>query len=161
MPPPPTDDLEDKIHEAFVSLIQSFERWFQGAVPNSDAAFASAFAPLASDLTYVFPSGGHVEGEPFFRSLREGWGTNPAFRLRSSRKTTRILWQSAEVVLAQIVEMQDGATAVARPRHARRTTLFFLKDDDAPFGLRLKHLHETFLPPDEEDGLEWVLFDRE
>ena len=108
-----------------------------------------------SDLSYVFPSGEVAEGAAIWEGMRAAWGTNPDLRIATPREYVEVLTDDDVTVVARIVELQIGARAVERSRHARRTTLVFRSDAAARYGLRLRHLHECLVPEGEEDSFDW------
>ncbi len=65
------------------------------------------------------------------------------FRIATPREHARLLREDAESIIAEFVELQDGATLADRPRHARRITVICLKDAAAPHGLLIWRLHES------------------
>lgn len=149
----------ERVHSAFASIVEEMQQWFNGAVPNTDEQFATVISGLDPDLSYVFPSGSVSAAGEFVRELRQAWGSNPNLRLHVPAGHTRVIWSTEEGVLAEAIEQQDGAKAVAQSRHARRSTFLLVPNAEAPFGLRVLRLHESIVPTGEERTLDWSLFD--
>lgn len=157
--PTPSKELEDRVHRVFSELNQKIQAWFNGAVPNTDEAFAPIAARCHPEMSYVFPSGGEVSCADVLDGLRGGWGNNKEIRLVTPREPCRLMLEEGHVVVAEALELQDGAKAVKPPRHARRTTLILRKDAKAPHGLLLWRLHESVLGEEEAKHIDWAPLD--
>ena len=147
--------LEDAIHRVTSDLNEGIQNWINGSVPETDAAFDDISAATPRRFSYVFTDGGTSVDGAFWCDLRPSWGKNPEFRLATPRRYTKLLLDDERTVVAEVVELQKAAKAVDRPRHARRTTLIFIKAQEAEEGLLLWRLHESMIPPEEEQLLDW------
>ena len=141
------------MHACFSALNDGLQHWFNGTIDNTDRVFEELIASTHDQLSYVFPEGSSATGSAVWEPIRRGWGTNPELRIVTPRRYTRVLLEQGGCVIAEIIELQDGARAVEPPRHARRTTLVFLNRPEAPFGLTLWRLHESLLG--EAEQLDW------
>lgn len=146
-----------RAHATFSELNRRIQGWFHGEVPDNEASYAELRALCHPRLTYVFPGGGGLGSEEFWSGLRPAWGSNREIRMATLR--TRLLFEDRELVVAEGIELQSGARAVARSRHARRTTLIFRKSEEAPWGLLVWRLHESLVPESEESELDWSVLD--
>ena len=152
--------MEELVHQTMSETNRAIMRWFNGSLPDTDEGFAQVERLCHPDMTYVFPSGGVQSAAEFLADLRGAHGKNAAFRLVTLRDHTRLLYEDAALVAAEIVELQHGATFGPGPRHARRTTLLCLKDASAPHGLVVWRLHESFMSEAEAADLDWSALDR-
>ncbi|MGB0749722.1 MAG: hypothetical protein ACPGO3_13340 [Magnetospiraceae bacterium] len=142
-----------------LEINQRVQAWINGSVPN-DAATYDAFVALCTpDFSYVGPGGGKTDGPAFLEGMRGAHGSNPDFRLNLSDTPIEEIYDNGEILIAEVIEMQDGAKAVAKARHARRITAIFLADATATHGYRVLRLHETMIPEEEEAALDWTVFD--
>lgn len=155
-----TQNMENRVHETMAAINRAIMHWFNGLLPDTDAGFREVSRLCHPDMTYVFPSGGVQSAAAFLADLRGAHGKNPAFKLVTLRDHTRLLYEDATMVAAEIVELQDGATFGPGPRHARRTTLLCMKDESGPHGLLVWRLHESFLSEAEAADLDWSALDR-
>jgi len=151
--------MEERVHQTMAETNRAIMQWFNGSLPDTDEGFAAVSRYCHPDMTYVFPSGGVQNASSFLTDLRSVHGTNPLFKLATLRAHTKLLFEDAALVAAEIVELQDGAKFGPRPRHARRTTILCLKDQDGPHGLLISRLHESYLSEAEEAGLDWAALD--
>jgi hypothetical protein len=148
-------EVEDRAHRTFAELNRLIQLRFNGAGEHTESAFARLRSLTHPDLSYVFPGGSVIEGGAAMEPIRRAWGANRDLRMATPRRTTRLLMVEGRVVVAEAIELQAGARAVARARHARRSTLVFLVEPSAPWGLVLWRLHESLVPTAEEEAFDW------
>ncbi len=151
--------VEDAVHRIFSAINDGIQGWFNGSVPETDEAFGEITRAVHSELSYVFTDGASSVDGAFWLDLRAAWGSNTEIRIATPRRYTRLLLEGEKVVVAEVIELQSGARAVARSRHARRTTLLFLKTREAEDGLLLWRIHESMVPQEEAAGFDWVELD--
>ena len=151
--------IEDAVHRVFSRLNEGIQSWFNGSVSETDDTFAEITSAAHGEFSYVFPGGGTSVDGAFWSELRLAWGTNREIRMATPRRYTRLLVEDGSLVVAEAIELQSGARAVDRPRHARRTTLILTRKQGAPEGLLIWRLHESIVPREEEHTLDWSELD--
>lgn len=155
----PRADWPACAHATFSELNRRIESWLRGTVLNTEGVFGEVKALFHAELSYVFPGGGVLGAEEFWSDLRGAWGSNAEIRLATPRQYFRFLFEDRELMAAEAVELQKGARAVSRARHARRTTLIFRRSEPAAWGLVVWRLHESLVPESEEVSLDWSELD--
>ncbi len=147
--------MEENAHATIAAANDIITAWINGSRPHADDAFDGLRGLCHRNLTVVSPSGACQDQAAIFQDLRAAHGRNADFRIATPREHTRLLFEDGKAVIAEVIELQAGARAVERPRHARRITMICLKDAAAPHGLLIWRLHESIMPPAEEAGLNW------
>lgn len=151
--------LEDRVFRTLSEANDKICRWINGSAPHTDEFFRQLAAVAHPALSTITPSGNHQERGAIWADLREAYGSNPNFRVATPREHTRLLFEDTVLVVAEAIELQDGAAAVDRPRHARRITLICFKDEIATHGLIIRHMHESYVTAEDEKLLDWSLLD--
>ena len=151
--------MEENVYATIAAANAAIADWINGGPPDTDDAFAGLRALCHPDLSIVHPSGSSQEAGAILGDLRASHGRNQDFRIATPREHTRLLHEDAATVIAEFVELQDGAKLAERPRHARRITVICLKDRAAPHGLLIWRLHESLIPQAEEAALDWAGLD--
>lgn len=128
---------QDAVATEIAYLHAAFEAWFHGA---DDADFDRFERSLADDFTFIPPSGEPIERSALVEGLRRSYGENP-IRIRIERPVVH--WERDGAILATYEEWHDHAEYVT----ARRSTVLFTRDHQAPAGLLWRHVHETWIQP--------------
>jgi hypothetical protein len=136
-----TPDLETIVREEIEALHRFFIEWFSGAAPESDLE-EGILNRLAPDLVFVPPGGSLLGRDALETGLRQGYGTNPDFRIAIRNVTVHRVLESH--VVATYEEWQRNALASKPPDNARLATVLF--ENSRP--LRWLHIHETWMPED-------------
>jgi hypothetical protein len=132
-----------EVHAEVEALHDFFTGWFNGTLPETDAAFQGGFADHAhAEFRMVQPSGAAHDLDDILTALRGAWGGNPGFRIEI--RDVRVLgeWPAAGLVLAAYIEAQFGALNSTPPDNLRRSTVLFERRGGR---LLWRHLHETAL----------------
>ncbi len=139
------DDLLTAVREEIEALHRFISAWFRGETPNTDEAFATGMADrLTSGFVNIQPAGRVLERDDLLDSLRDGHGTNPAFRISISRTRLHHVDAAAGLVLATYVETQSGARHSHPPTNARLSTVLMRRTGTG--ALEWLHVHETAVP---------------
>jgi len=151
--------MEDDVYATLAAANAAIADWINGGPPDTDDAFYELRALCHPDLSIVHPHGNSQEQGAILADLRASHGRNADFRIATPREHTRLLHEDAETVIAEFVELQDGAKLADRPRNARRITAICMKDHAAPHGLLIWRLHENLIAQADEDALDWSALD--
>lgn len=119
-----------------VELHDAFEAWFLGNL----ADLGRVDRALHDTFTFVDPYGGTSDREGTMADLHAGRAHTTALKITTSDH--RVVFESDTVVVAEYVEQHQ----LAQRTNARRATVVFTRDADAPNGLRWLRVHETWLP---------------
>ena len=104
-------------------------------------AFEREFLPrFAADLVFIPPAGRFLGLDQLCASIRDGYGTNPDFRIRI--RNVRVHREIDGHILATYEEWQRNALASKPPDNGRLATVLFAASDR----LTWQHIHETWLP---------------
>ncbi len=122
-----------------------FTDWFSGNVPQDDHLFNQAVGNrLVPGFVNIQPAGVMLMRDDLMQQIREGYGKNPAFRIRvGNLQVHHQLPQST--ILATYEEYQRGAQNSA-PDNARLSTVLLRIADG---GFKWLWVHETWLPKEQ------------
>lgn len=135
----------ETIAAEIADLHRFFVDWVTGALPASEAAFASGFLSRMDPVfRCIEPDGAVVSLQELAPSVRRAHGKNPAFR--TSLHEVSLCAVTPELVVATYEERQQNALSASSPDNTRRATAVFRVDSSAPRGLRWLHVQETLLP---------------
>ena len=134
-----TEDMERDVREEVERIHRFFVDWFAGAVPESE--FATQLVDrLDPNFVIVPPDGALLEFETLIPGLRQGYGTNPDFKI--AIRNLKVRHVSPDHVIATYEEWQRNARSTASPDNGRISTAIFANTDP----LVWLHIHETRLP---------------
>ena len=136
-----TEDLESNVREEVERIHRFFVDWFSGAVPESDFE-TQLVSRLDPNFVIVPPDGALMEFDALVPGLRQGYGSNPDFRI--AIRNLRVRHVSQDHVIATYEEWQRNARSSASPNNGRISTAIFTNTDP----LIWLHIHETRLPED-------------
>lgn len=141
-------DVETAVRAEIEDLHAFFVDWFAGRAAKSDleTRFAAAMDP---ELVFVSPDGRRLGRADLIGLFEGGHGANPDFRI--AVRDVRVLRETGGLALATYTEWQRRAANSARPENGRFTTVLMARA--APF--RWLHLHETWLPEQEQDAADY------
>ena len=129
----------DHITQEINALHVFFVGWFTGNTPESD--FDSGFlARFAEDFLLIPPAGIILNLNNLASSIREGYASNPDFRI--AIRNVQVRRQSSNYILATYEEWQRNALASMPPDNARMVSVLFTNAHP----LRWLHVHETWMP---------------
>ncbi|MFE3449171.1 DUF4440 domain-containing protein [Nonomuraea sp. NPDC059194] len=118
---------------------ETIEGWLNGRAPRSDLdVFASAHS---SDFAYTSPDGRTLPMPDLMAMIESAHGAAPSLVIEI--RDVEVVASADTVVVATYEERHYGPD----PRN-RRATVVFVRDADAPHGLRWRHLHETWIQHD-------------
>ena len=125
----------EALHEFFVG-------WFSGSIPESafDTDFRSRFV---DNFLLIPPAGVVLDLESLCAGIREGYGSNPDFRI--AIRNVQIRQEFGDYILATYEEWQRNALESTPPDNARVATVLFKKTQP----LQWLHVHETDMPEDQ------------
>ncbi len=124
----------EALHEFFVA-------WFTGKISEQD--FDTNFLHrFDSEFLLIPPAGVILSLQDIATSIREGYNSNPNFRIAIRNVQVRRVFSG--YILATYEEWQRNALASTPPDNARLATVLFT--DTRP--LRWLHIHETWMPKD-------------
>ena len=132
--------------EEVIALHRFFMAWF---VDGGDTAidFTLCERAFAPDFRMVGPDGEVYERKGVLERLRAARGaTKPPFRIDILEP--RPVWSAEEAVLLEYVERQYREGGSTR----RRSTGLFTRSQSAPRGVHWRHLQETWIAADEDEG---------
>ena len=134
--------MQETVRLEIEALHEFFVGWFTGAV--SESAFQSGFLDRMSDELVIIPPAGQRLGlEEIAAAVRDGYASNPQFRI--AIRNVRVRWEFDDYVVSTYEEWQRNALASKPPDNGRVATVLF----KGPEPLQWLHVHETWLPPDE------------
>jgi hypothetical protein len=133
------DELRDRCAAQIRDLHRVIEDWLGGRVPRTPAAFAAFADAHARDFTMVAPDGALLHRDELLPGFEGAYGTAPGLRISISE--VALVHADAGGVVVTYEEWQDGPAG----RTGRRSTVLLEPDDGAPYGLRSRHLHETWI----------------
>ena len=136
-------DLEERCRREIVELHQFFEDWFNGALPDEDAAYARFADVLAESFVIVGPEGIPGERAPLLEGLRKAHG-------RSKQGGTSRIWiedivlhhAEGDLAFLRYIEWQN----LAGKLRGRQSSVLFREREGMPNGLEWLHVHETWVP---------------
>ena len=136
------NDIQDRVRRDVEQLHVFFVGWFNGTIAK-DSFEAEFFDRMADDIEYILPGGVRLGRNEFGPAIRDGFGSNPDFRIAIREVTVH--WSFDDYVLASYVEWQRNAIA-SKPADNGRISTVLLKGPE-PF--TWLHIHETWLPAEE------------
>lgn len=143
--------LLGEIEAEIRALHRAIADWFNGALPNTDAAFETHLgARIDPGLINIQPSGQALTAPDLLGPMRASHGANPDFRIRIDN--VRLIDggnrpDGPHVALYE--EYQTGARNSASENRRISTAIF--QRDPATGRLIWRHIHETWLPGDLTD----------
>lgn len=116
-----------------------FEQWLDGALPDTDAAFARFAWATDPAFTLIGTDGNCAAADETGAWIRAAHGSRPGFTLWTDEHTVR--WSSDQSVLVTYREWQtrDGVTTCLI------ATALFCANAQCPNGVAWLHVHETWL----------------
>ena len=131
--------IEDRVRQEVEDLHHFFYGWFRGELPGEsfEPQCSVRFAP---ELVFIPPAGRLYGLEDLVSMIRDGYGTNPEFRV--CIRNVAVRGRFGGYVLATYEEWQRNARASVPADNGRIATVLFAEDDT----LRWRHIHETWLP---------------
>lgn len=134
-----SNDIQEAVRLEVERLHGFFVGWFNGTIPKT--AFEADFLDrMSKDLAYILPGGNRLGLDELAPAIREGYGSNPKFRIAIG--DVQVRWVFDGHVLATYVEWQRNAMASKPPDNGRISTVLF----KGPEPLKWLHIHETWLP---------------
>ena len=133
--------MMEKVRREIEALHKFFVAWFSGSIPESefDAGLLARFDP---GFHLIPPAGIVLDLDGIATGIREGYATNPEFRI--AIRNVQIRREFDGHILATYEEWQRNALASEPAENARLATVLFA---DTKL-LRWLHVHETWLPAD-------------
>ncbi|MBE2240152.1 MAG: DUF4440 domain-containing protein [Caldilineaceae bacterium] len=121
-----------------IDLHTFFEAWLDGALPESDAAFARFAATTDPHFILIGPDGKVLDRDGVAAWIRRAHGTRRGFRLWTTDHLIR--YEDGDCTLVTYLEWQtrDGVTT------CRTSTALLITHAAAPNGLQWRHVHETW-----------------
>lgn len=124
-----------------------FEGWFEGTLPDDETTFARVADALAEDFELISPDGLRRDRNAILASIRDGYGSHAGegrqFRIEIHDVRPRLVVADAALLTYEEWQTSDGS------ENRRLSSAWFRGTDEAPFGVRWVHLHETALPGSE------------
>lgn len=117
-----------------------FQQWFNGELPDEDAAFARFDSVMAPDVVLVSPGGVALSRAQLIKGLRGGHNGRPGIEISTKNYSFRALGPDLWLVTYEEHQVQ-GET-----RTARLSSALFRRHPDAPNRVIWEHIHETWLP---------------
>ena len=141
-------DLAGKARAEVRQLHAFFVAWFRGESRMAED-FATCEAAFAPDFRMVTPDGQVHDRASVIKTLRLARGRSSAdFAIEILQP--HVAWQSDSVVLLEFVERQYVSGRV----DSRRSTGLFTAEPTAPRGVVWRHLHETWMQPDDGNTIQ-------
>jgi hypothetical protein len=132
--------MEETCRREIEELHQFFQDWFNGALPESEAAFARFADVMDPAFEMVAPDGRVTTLPLLLPALRQRYNAWENGRIHI--KNVRLHWQKGAVLLATYEEWQ----AVDGVENGRFSSVLFQLQPDLANGLLWLHVHETWLP---------------
>ena len=134
---------ETELHARCAAHIDELHRtiadWLTGRSPRTPEAFAAFADAHTADFTMVPPDGALLRRAELLPGFEVAHGSAPDLRI--GIEDVQVVHADEACVVAMYEERQDttgGRTA------CRRSTVLLTRDPSAPYGLRSRHLHETW-----------------
>ena len=113
----------------------------RGSATNDTELFRREFTShLGIDFLLVSPNGTLLQLDALSDSIRNGYGSNPDFRIAIRNVLVCRCWDG--YLLATYEEWQQGAKMSSPPNNGRIASVLFSTHED----LIWLHVHETWLP---------------
>ena len=129
-----------------IALHRFFEDWFGGYCDDDDRVFAERLLDrMHEDFTIILPGGIMLDGAGFWPEFRKLYGSNPDFHIsiRNIRQKPSVL---DSVYIVTYEEWQRNAKQSKPEDNGRLFSAVFIADEQAPYGIKWLHVHETWLP---------------
>ena len=123
-------------------LHRFFQDWFNGDLPNTDAAFARFDTVMGEAFEMVVPAGATVPRPALMKGLRGAYGKNKHAPCRIWIEAVSVRQLADGLVLVAYQEWQEMDGQVK----GRQSTAIMRQVGDKPNNLVWQHLHETWLP---------------
>jgi len=125
-----------------IELHQFFEGWFNGVLPDTDAAYSRVETVLAPGMILITPDANLSQRDELLQNIRASHNTQAEFKLW----VENIVLRSEEngLIVATYEEWQKRDNL---PQTARLSTAIFKADAAAVNGLAWLHVHETWIIP--------------
>ncbi|MGV9770901.1 DUF4440 domain-containing protein [Streptosporangium sp. NPDC003464] len=123
-----------------VRLHRIIEGWLSGRTPRTAGEFAAFAQAHLPDFTLSGPDGASLTRGQVLAWVEAAHGRVPGIEIRI--REVELVAAAGPLLVAAYQEWQHGTGADRN----RRATVVFLRDPDAPHGLRWRHLHETWTP---------------
>jgi len=133
-------EIED-LHRFFVD-------WFHGAIPDEDVVWRRLEDALAPGFVLISPGGDLLARDDLLTALRERHGCHgPEAGFDIWIRHDMCRHAQDRLALATYEEWQR----LHGEERGRLSTVLFERDERAPNGLRWLHVHETWLPDEDDD----------
>jgi hypothetical protein len=133
--------MYDQCRAEIEDLHNFFVAWFNGHLPQTDAAFARFADVMAPGFTIVDPSGTIQDRESLLAGLHAAHNARPGIRIWI--ESVRIRQHTDDLIVATYEEWQQLPDQSPR---GRISTVILRAADNTPNGLVWLHVHETWLP---------------
>ena len=144
-------EIAEAVRDEIVSLHEFFVGWFGGTLSNDDETFSAGFVRRFDPACILIPPGGKVMPlAALTRAIRNGYGTNPEFRIEI--RNVIIRRDERQFVVATYEEWQRNALNSTPPDNARISSVWFKREKAAVNGLAWLHIHECWLPQDQVEA---------
>ena len=130
---------DDACIREIVDLHRFFEGWLSGALPQTEEVFSRVEQVLASEFTFVGPTGAVTERAALLEWLKGAYGSRPGLRIEIRGER---IHQREPVFLATYEEWQTHEETT----RGRVSSVLFREADGVPNGLEWLHVHETWPP---------------
>lgn len=136
-------DLQSLAEAEIVTRHAFFVDWYTGKANDGD--MADCARSFASDFRMIWPDGTEHDRAPVLELLRGMRGTkDDAYAIEVAMR--HAVQYAPDLVLITFDEHQWTAEG----KNRRRATGLFSPDHDAPGGIVWRHLHQTWLSPDQD-----------
>jgi hypothetical protein len=133
------DDLAGLCAAQIGDLHRTIADWLAGRAPRTAEAFAAFEDAHSHAFTMVTPEGVVVRRDELLPGFKNAHGSAPELTIEIVG--VEVVHADATSVVAMYEEWQEGLAG----RTGRRSTVLFERDPSAPYGLRCRHLHETWI----------------
>ena len=128
-----------------------FQDWFQGLLPKTDESFARFADVMDPDFHIISPAGRLTSIKDLGPGLR---GVHGKWRRASNEADASRIWieniQVHELAGDLALVTYEEWQVAEGPAKGRLSTAVFRRDPQTPNGVRWLHVHETWLPADDE-----------
>jgi hypothetical protein len=133
------DELRDRCAAQIGDLHRMIEEWLGGRVPRTPAALAAFTDAHAPGFTMVTPDGALLGMDELLPGFEGAYGSAPGLAIRI--ENVAVVHAETGGVVVTYEEWQDGPAGSS----TRRSTVVLERDTGVPYGLRSRHLHETWM----------------
>lgn len=138
-----TREIALQCQTEIVELHRFFVGWFNGDLPDTDAAWSQFENAVDPDFTLISPDGMVLAREVLLGALRGRNASHPpedGFHIWIKNFTCRHAGETHVVVTYEEWQRLKGE------ERARLSTAVFVRRPSTPNGVRWLHVHETWLP---------------